>query len=102
MSINQEDYADWVKKMDEKKYRHYIAWFNVNIKQANSSLDDLVDGTPPEEAPDFRIHVPLEPVELASNSVLDRLKQTAYRRQSAMQPTNTSVVTDVSVAISPL
>lgn len=87
-----------MSQMNERKYRDYMAWFNVNIKQANT-FDDLVDGTPPEEPcpgspikapampqqqqPDYRIKVPVEPdVQPSSNSILDRLKQTAHRRSA--------------------
>ena len=65
ITITKEEYEAWVSKMDERKYRHYIAWFNVNIKQLNT-LEELVTATPeqaspPQQQPDYRIRVPVEP-----------------------------------------
>lgn len=59
--------------MNERKYNHYIAWFNVNIKQLNVC-------EPIPAGHDYRISAPLDEVQ---PSVVDRLKLTAHRRNAA-------------------
>ena len=34
--MSKTDYDTWLKKMNEGKFNHYLAWFNVNIKQASN------------------------------------------------------------------
>ena len=65
--------------MNERKYRHYVAWFNVNIKQINS-IPDV--GNAEEKPHDFRIQAPAHPEPLPSGnmSIVERLKMTAHRR----------------------
>ena len=60
--------------MNERKYNHYIAWFNVNIKCLNVC-------EPAPAAHDYRISAPLD--EVQQPSVVSRLKLTAHRRSAA-------------------
>lgn len=82
----KEGYDQWLKQMNEGKYHHYIAWFNVNIKQVN--VEDVQVCEIPETKHDFRIKVPDEPAppSTCNLSIVDRLKLTAARRAQQMQP----------------
>lgn len=34
--FTKEDFDNWMTKMTVSKFNHYMAWFNINIKQVNS------------------------------------------------------------------
>ena len=77
IQFSKEDYDRWLARMTERKFNHYIAWFNVNIKQVNSQPPS----PPPQVEPDYRISAPIiaQPEE-PDSGILQRLKQTAHRR----------------------
>ncbi len=33
--FSREDFDQWLSNMTAGKFKHYLAWFNVNIKQVN-------------------------------------------------------------------
>jgi hypothetical protein len=77
--FSREDFDSWLSNLTAGKFKHYLAWFNINIKQINQQQ--------PQPSPihdhDFRINVPVAPEPPVTMSVLDRLKMTAHRRTTA-------------------
>ena len=41
--LTKAQYDEWLSTMNERRYNHYIAWFNINIKGA----DQVVEETKP-------------------------------------------------------
>ena len=34
--FSKEDFEKWLNNITANKFNHYLAWFNINIKQCNS------------------------------------------------------------------
>ena len=77
--FSREDFEGWLTNLTASKFKHYLAWFNINIKQVNKQQSSPIKE---DIEHDFRINVPVapQPEQAVNVSILDRLKMTAHRR----------------------
>ena len=97
ITFSKQDYDDWMNRMNERKFNHYLAWFNVNIKQANTLSAEDVSQEPPH---DYRIKATIQEPP-TSNSAIDRLKLTAHRRQQQIEQPGAAIVAPPQPEVEP-
>lgn len=57
--LTKAQYDEWLGRLNEQRYNHYLAWFAVNIKQAGAEpVSSAPEPVPP--AHDYRISVPID------------------------------------------
>ena len=57
--LTKAQYDEWLGRLNEQKYSHYLAWFAINIKQAGA---EPAQSSSAAAAPnhDYRINVPID------------------------------------------
>jgi len=57
--LTKAQYDEWLGRLNEQKYSHYLSWFAINIKQAGA---EPAQPSSAAAAPnhDYRINVPID------------------------------------------
>ena len=55
--LTKAQYDEWLGRLNEQKYSHYLAWFAINIKQAGA---EPAPSAPAPPNHDYRINVPID------------------------------------------